>query len=171
MEFIKKYKLGILGVLVGGILGYAYYHFIGCNSGTCAITSKPVNSSVYGMVMGYLIFTTFEKTKEKKINMFGFLKNLFGGTSVDYAELVKNGAQIIDVRTPAEFNGGHIKGAKNIPLQSLNQNLGKINKNKPVITCCASGARSAAAKSILQNSGFSEVYNGGGWQSLKSKIS
>ena len=91
--------------------------------------------------------------------MLGFLKNLFGGKSVDYAELVKNGAQIIDVRTPAEFNGGHVKGAKNVPLQSLSQNLGKINKNKPVITCCASGARSAAAKSILQNSGFTEVYN------------
>jgi rhodanese-related sulfurtransferase len=42
--------------------------------------------------------------------------------------LVKNGAQIIDVRTPAEFNGGHIKGAKNIPLQSLNQNLEKLIK-------------------------------------------
>ena len=83
--------------------------------------------------------------------MFGFLKNLFGGTSVDFAELVKNGAQIIDVRTPGEFNGGHIKGAKNIPLQSLGNNLSKINKNKPVITCCASGARSAAAKNILQN--------------------
>ena len=66
--------------------------------------------------------------------MLGFLKNLFGGTSVDFKELVKNGAQIIDVRTPAEYNGGHIKGSKNIPLQSLNQNLGKINKNKPVIT-------------------------------------
>lgn len=103
--------------------------------------------------------------------MFGFLKNLFGGTSVDFAELVKNGAQIIDVRTPGEFNGGHIKGAKNIPLQSLGNNLSKINKNKPVITCCASGARSAAAKNILQNSGFTEVYNGGGWHSLKSKIS
>jgi rhodanese-related sulfurtransferase len=103
--------------------------------------------------------------------MFRFLKNLFGGTSVDFAELVKNGAQIIDVRTPAEFNGGHIQGAKNIPLQSLNQNLSKINKNKPVITCCASGARSAAAKSILKNSGFAEVYNGGGWSGLKSKIS
>ena len=61
--------------------------------------------------------------------MLGFLKNLFGGKSVDYAELVKNGAQIIDVRTPAEFNGGHVKGAKNVPLQSLSQNLGKINKN------------------------------------------
>lgn len=103
--------------------------------------------------------------------MFGFLKNLLGGTSVDFAELVKNGAQIIDVRTPGEFNGGHIKGAKNIPLQSLGNNLSKINKKKPVITCCASGARSAAAKNILQNSGFTEVYNGGGWHSLKSKIS
>lgn len=103
--------------------------------------------------------------------MLRFLKNLFGGTSVDFAELVKNGAQIIDVRTPTEFNGGHIKGAKNIPLQTLGNNFSKINKNKPVITCCASGARSAAAKNMLQNSGFSEVYNGGGWHSLKSKIS
>ena len=103
--------------------------------------------------------------------MFGFLKNMFGGTSVDFAELVKNGAQIIDVRTPAEFKNGHIKNAKNIPLQSLNQNLSKISKNKPVITCCASGARSAAAKNVLENSGFSEVYNGGGWMSLQSKLS
>ena len=103
--------------------------------------------------------------------MFGFLKNLIGGTSVDYAELVKTGAQIIDVRTLGEFNGGHIKGAKNIPLQSLGNNLSKLTKNKPVITCCASGARSAAAKNILQNSGFTEGYNGGGWHSVKSKIS
>lgn len=103
--------------------------------------------------------------------MFGFLKNMFGGTSVDFAELVKNGAQIIDVRTPAEFKNGHIKNAKNIPLQSLNQNLSKISKSKPVITCCASGARSAAAKNVLENSGFSEVYNGGGWMSLQSKLS
>lgn len=103
--------------------------------------------------------------------MLGFLKNLFSGTSVDYNELLKNGAQIIDVRTPAEFNGGHIKGAKNIPLQSLGQNLGKISKGKPIITCCASGARSAAAKNILQNSGFTDVYNGGGWRGLQSKIS
>lgn len=103
--------------------------------------------------------------------MFGFLKNMFDGTSVDFAELVKNGAQIIDVRTPAEFKNGHIKNAKNIPLQSLNQNLSKISKNKPVITCCASGARSAAAKNVLENSGFSEVYNGGGWMSLQSKLS
>ena len=65
-NFIKKYKLGLIGILLGGILGYAYYHFIGCNTGTCAITTKPINSSVYGMVMGYLILSTFEKTKENK---------------------------------------------------------------------------------------------------------
>ncbi len=65
-NFIKKYKLGLIGIVLGGILGYAYYHFIGCKTGTCAITSKPINSSVYGMVMGYLILSTFEKTKENK---------------------------------------------------------------------------------------------------------
>lgn len=65
-NFINKYKLGLIGIVLGGILGYAYYHFIGCNTGTCAITSKPINSSVYGMVMGYLILSTFEKTKENK---------------------------------------------------------------------------------------------------------
>lgn len=65
-NYIKKYKLGLIGLVLGGILGYAYYHFIGCNTGTCSITSKPINSSVYGMVMGYLILSTFEKTKENK---------------------------------------------------------------------------------------------------------
>ncbi len=67
-EFLTKYKLSIVGVLVGGILGYAYYYFIGCNTGSCAITSKPINSSVYGMVMGYLMFSVFEKNKIEKNN-------------------------------------------------------------------------------------------------------
>lgn len=97
------------------------------------------------------------------------LKKLFGGTSVNYAELVKNGAMIIDVRTPAEFNGGHIKGAVNMPLQSLQANMAKIPKNKTIITCCASGMRSGSAKSLLKAAGY-EVHNGGGWMSLKSKI-
>lgn len=100
-----------------------------------------------------------------------FLKKLFGRASVDLKELVKNGAQIIDVRSPAEFQSGHIKGAINIPLQTLDKNLAKIKKDKPVITCCASGMRSASAKSILKSKGFSEVHNGGGWTTLRSKIS
>lgn len=92
------------------------------------------------------------------------------GPSVDFAQLVRDGAQIIDVRSKGEFSGGHIKGSVNIPLDVLSNNLSKINKNKPVITCCASGMRSASAKAILKSQGFSEVHNGGGWASLQRKI-
>lgn len=52
--------------------------------------------------------------------MLSFIKNMFGlGPSIDFAALVSKGAQIIDVRTPGEYQGGHIKGSKNIPLQVL----------------------------------------------------
>ena len=69
MNFFIKYKLGIVGIVIGGILGYAYYHFIGCTTGSCAITSKPLNSTAYGMVMGYLMFSVFEKPKVKQENV------------------------------------------------------------------------------------------------------
>lgn len=95
---------------------------------------------------------------------------MFGmGPQVDYSELVKNGATILDVRTKGEFESGHIRGAINIPLNNLGNSLSKIKKDKPVITCCASGMRSGSAKGLLKSSGF-EVYNGGGWMSLKNKI-
>jgi len=56
MDFILKHKLSILGVIVGSIGGYLYYHYVGCASGTCIITSKPINSTLYGAVMGALLF-------------------------------------------------------------------------------------------------------------------
>lgn len=99
------------------------------------------------------------------------LKNIFGlGPKVDFKVLVQNGAQIVDVRTKAEFQQGRVKGSVNIPLQNIQNGLSKLNKNKPVITCCASGMRSASAKSILKSNGFSEVHNGGGWMGLQNKI-
>lgn len=61
MEFISKHKLTIVGVILGAIGGYFYYHFIGCASGTCAITSKPLNSTLYGAMMGGLLFNVFKK--------------------------------------------------------------------------------------------------------------
>jgi len=99
----------------------------------------------------------------------GIFSRIFG-PGVDYAHLVKSGALILDVRTPGEYTGGHIKGSKNIPLQSLQQQMKNLPKDKAIITCCASGMRSGSAKSMLQNNGFKEVYNGGGWLSLQSKI-
>ena len=77
--------------------------------------------------------------------MLSFFKNLFGSKRVDYKELYIGGAQIIDVRTPAEFKNGHIKQSKNIPLQQLQSEMKKLDLKKPIITCCASGARSASA--------------------------
>ncbi|WP_435356232.1 DUF6132 family protein [Emticicia sp. SJ17W-69] len=61
MNFINKHKLTIIGVTIGAIGGYLYYHFVGCASGTCPITSKPLNSTIYGAVMGSLLFNAFKK--------------------------------------------------------------------------------------------------------------
>lgn len=105
--------------------------------------------------------------------MFQLIKRLFApNPSADYSEMVKNGGLVLDVRSPGEFKGGHIKGAKNFPLSSLPANLKKLkDKDQPIITCCASGMRSASAKSILQSEGFTNVHNGGGWRSLQSTLS
>ncbi len=100
-----------------------------------------------------------------------FFANLFGGgPAVDFAELVKKGAQIVDVRTEGEYRGGHINGSLNYPLDRLPQLAAKLKKDKPIITCCASGMRSGSAKSWLSANGFNEVYNGGGWSSLQNKL-
>lgn len=103
--------------------------------------------------------------------MLNAIKNLFGlGPKVDFAELVRHGATIVDVRTKGEYQSGHIKGSVNISLDALSHNLNKLKKDKPIITCCASGMRSASAKGILKSNGFMEVYNGGSWISLQNKI-
>ncbi|MEZ4776607.1 MAG: rhodanese-like domain-containing protein [Bacteroidia bacterium] len=103
--------------------------------------------------------------------MLNALKNLLGfGPKVDYAELVQQGAIILDVRTKSEYAGGHIKGSVNISVDTLSNNLKKLKKDKPIITCCASGMRSATAKSILIANGYTNVHNGGSWMSLRNKI-
>jgi phage shock protein E len=99
-----------------------------------------------------------------------FLELIFG-KKVNLQEVVTNGAVILDVRTKAEYQSGHLKNSINIPIDKLQQNIKKLNKNKPVITCCASGARSASAKRILKSSGFEQVYNGGSWYSLRKYTS
>ena len=94
----------------------------------------------------------------------------FGGKSESVAEFIDKGAVIIDVRTVGEFQSGHIKGSKNIPLDNIFSKVNEIKRlEKPVIVCCRSGMRSAQAASILKNRGI-DVMNGGGWQSLESKL-
>ena len=95
------------------------------------------------------------------------LGNLFNRNKKNVDTLLEEGGVIVDVRSKAEYAGGHLKNSINIPLDSLEGNLGRLKKSVPVITCCASGMRSASAKRILKANGFDEVVNGGGWVSLK----
>lgn len=67
MQTLLKYKFTALGLLVGAIAGYAYYYFVGCASGTCSITSSPVNSTLYGAMMGGIFLHSFE-TENKNEN-------------------------------------------------------------------------------------------------------
>ena len=66
MKFFLNNKLTLIGMVIGAVGGYAYYHFVGCASGTCPITSRPLNSTAYGAVMGALLFTSFKKNNSKK---------------------------------------------------------------------------------------------------------
>ena len=81
---------------------------------------------------------------------------------------IKN-ATIIDVRTPGEFMMGNVKGSKNIPLDEVSSRIEEFKSIEGnIVLCCASGGRSGQATIFLQQSGISNVYNGGGWQTVEA---
>ena len=85
--------------------------------------------------------------------------------------MMNSGGIIIDVRSEAEFYSGHIENSFNIPLGDLPSRLDYLkDKDQPIITCCASGMRSAGAAKLLSAKGYTNVVNGGGWSSLEGKL-
>lgn len=75
-------------------------------------------------------------------------------------ELVRQGAKLVDVRSAAEFSSGHIPGAVNIPVSELGARGASLGaKDAPVVVYCASGTRSALARSVLKGQGFAQVFN------------
>jgi rhodanese-related sulfurtransferase len=101
--------------------------------------------------------------------MFGLLKNIFSKTNNTQMEnLIKEGAFLVDVRTAAEFADGSAKGAINIPLDQIPNQLDKFKGKKNIIVFCRSGMRSSQAKSILEKNGFTNVSNGGTWQNVNA---
>jgi phage shock protein E len=73
--------------------------------------------------------------------------------------LVKDGALLLDVRTPQEFGAGHLEGAQNIPVQALSARLAELDKARPIVLYCRSGARSGSAMGLLKSAGFAVVYD------------
>ncbi len=61
--FFQKYKRDLIGITLGAVAGFLYWKFVGCSSGTCMITSKPINSTLYGAVMGFIVAGIFKKEK------------------------------------------------------------------------------------------------------------
>lgn len=101
----------------------------------------------------------------------GFFSALFGKTdNSQLTEIVKDGAFLVDVRTPAEFSAGSVKGAVNIPLDKVPSQLSKFKNKKNIVVFCRSGSRSSQAKSILENNGFHNVINGGTWQNVNQAV-
>lgn len=100
--------------------------------------------------------------------MFRIIKNLL--SSSDQSQLsqaINNKAFLVDVRTPAEFAGGSVKGAVNIPLDKLHGQFTKFKDKQNIIVFCRSGNRSSQAKRILEQNGFTNVINGGTWQKVE----
>lgn len=90
-------------------------------------------------------------------------------TDAEAKTLVKQGAFLLDVRTTGEFQGGHIDGATNIPVQELEQKLSALpqKKDTPIVVYCHSGRRSASAKQLLEKAGYTKVNDLGGMSNWK----
>lgn len=87
------------------------------------------------------------------------------------AALKNEGAKVIDVRTRAEFSGGHVVDAINIPLNELPQAVKQLKKlDVPLVICCASGIRSGQGAAFLQSEGFENVFNGGAWTAVNKIV-
>jgi phage shock protein E len=102
-----------------------------------------------------------------------FLTRLLGGeteANENLAEVVKNGALLVDVRSKPEYQSGSVKGAKNIPLESIVQRLDEFKGKEHIVVFCRSGNRSAQAKRILESKGMNNVINGGTWQEVNTAV-
>lgn len=103
--------------------------------------------------------------------MFNFFSNLFAqGDNTQLQAAINEGAYLVDVRTPGEFADGTAKGAVNIPLDQVQNQIAKFKNKKHIVVFCRSGSRSSQAKAILEKNGFTNVINGGTWQNVSALV-
>ena len=103
--------------------------------------------------------------------MFGNIKSIFSQPDDSrLQQLIKEGAFLVDVRTPMEFAEGNVKGSVNIPLDQLASQLSRFKDKKSIVVFCRSGSRSGMAKSILEQNGLKNVINGGSWEEVNALV-
>ncbi len=103
--------------------------------------------------------------------MFRMLKNIISSSRSSATEdLIKEGAFLVDVRSPSEFAGGHVQGSINIPLDQVHNQLAQFERKQDIIVFCRSGNRSSQAKTILERNGYTNVINGGTWQAINALV-
>ncbi len=100
----------------------------------------------------------------------GFFSNLFGNSvaNEELANIINSGAMLVDVRSQSEFASGSAKGAFNIPLETIQNQLAKFKNKSHIVVFCRSGNRSGQAKAILNQLGITNVTNGGTWNGVAS---
>jgi len=149
INLVKTNRAYVIGGIIGGIGGYLYWLKVGCSTGTCPITSSPVMSTAWGVLLGAILFSMILPKS--------------GQPKAELKELLANGALLLDVRTRGEFASGHANGSKNIPLDELSRSLKQLDKEQHIVVVCASGMRSSQAVSLMKQNGFTNCYNGGSW--------
>jgi rhodanese-related sulfurtransferase len=103
--------------------------------------------------------------------MFEMIKKLFGQSdNTPLKEAIENGAFLVDVRTPAEFSEGSVRGAVNIPLDKIANQLSRFAGKTNIVVFCRSGMRSSQAKGVLEQNGVENVINGGSWTQVNNAV-
>jgi rhodanese-related sulfurtransferase len=100
------------------------------------------------------------------MGLFSFLTGN-NNNNVQLVQAIKDGALLVDVRSPAEFRSGSVTGAINIPLDTITQQLSRFKGAKNIVVFCRSGNRSRMAEQILKQNGYTMVINGGTWQQVR----
>lgn len=158
-----------IGIIVGAVAGFLYWKFIGCESGTCPITSNKYISVTYGAILGSLLFSTFAGASTKSSSLMNkFFKHDSTANYINIsAEEMKTMTEdsnyvVVDVRTPAELESGYIPGTDvflDYNKAELEDEIDKLDKSKNYIIYCRSGNRSAKVCNIMSKKGFTNLYN------------
>jgi rhodanese-related sulfurtransferase len=177
MKMLKYF----IGAVVGGVLGFfVIYKLIGCSSGSCPITANPYISTIYGIILGVLVAGMIATpVKDKNTDtvtepLITIINETTQAPVIEYKKITANEAKaridsgdniiILDVRTAAEYESGHIQNAILIPNETITDKIPALlpDLDAEILIYCRSGNRSAQAAKKLIAIGYTNVYDFGG---------